>query len=119
MSKRGLESSIVALAVGVLSACAPSALPEPAHSQRTVRPAAPSDGVPGEYIVTLNADSKGSQERVRSDYSDYGVIYMKPIGNKRYVLKLERDPGLSAVNQIAGQLPTIESIQPNLKYQTQ
>ncbi|MCR4301405.1 MAG: hypothetical protein NUV51_07320, partial [Sulfuricaulis sp.] len=110
---------VLALGAGAISACTMSPPPEPAPRHRSMPRAEQPDRVPGEYIVTFKAGAKDRQQDVRKAYSDFGVIDVKPIGNNRYVLKLERDPGFSVIKQKAEHTPAIESIQPNFIYRIQ
>jgi hypothetical protein len=121
MSQRGRGRTIVvpALVVAAFSACTMNPAPEPAPKQRTIARAAQPDRVPGEYIVTLKAGSQDLRQDVSNAYSDFGVIHVMPIGNDRYVLKLERDPGPSVIEQRANRVPGVESVQPNFIYRTQ
>lgn len=116
---RGRAIVVLALSVGVIGACTMNSPPEPAPRLRSMPRAEQADRVPGEYIVTLKAGAKDRHQDVRNVYTDFGIIHMKPIGNNRYVLKLERDPGLSVIKQKAEHAPAIESVQPNFIYRTQ
>lgn len=118
MSQRGRGRTIIvlALAAAAISACTTSSPPAPASSHRTVPRAEQPDRVPGEYIVTLKAGAKDRHQDIRNAYTNFGVIHVKPIGNNRYVLKLERDPGLSVIKLRAEQTSAIESVQPNFIY---
>lgn len=120
MGPRGRGSTIVVLALSavMVGACTMSPPPEPAPRHRSMPRVEQPDRVPGEYIVTLKAGAKDRHQDVRNVYSDYGVIHVKPIGNNRYVLKLERDPGLSEIKQKSEHTPAIESVQPNFIYRT-
>lgn len=121
MGLRGWGRTIIVLALGAvtISACTMSSPPEPAPRHRTILRAEQPDRVPGEYIVTLKAGAKDRHQDVRKAYSDFGVIHVLPIGENRYVLKLERDPGLSEIKRKAENSPAIESVQPNFIYRTQ
>lgn len=121
MSQQGRGRAIVvlALSVVVIGACTINSPPEPTPRLRPMPRVDKPDRVPGEYIVTLKAGAKDHHQDVRNVYADFGIIHMKPIGNNRYVLKLERDPGLSVIKQKAEHAPAIESVQPNFIYRTQ
>jgi hypothetical protein len=116
---RGRAIAVLALAAGAISACTMYSPPEPAPRLRSMPRAEQADRVPGEYIVTLKAGAKDRHQDVRNVYSEFSVIHVKPVGNNRYVLKLERDPGLSVIKQKAEHAPAIESVQPNFIYRTQ
>ena len=116
---RGRAIVVLALSVGVIGACTMNSPPEPATRLRSMPRAEQPDRVPGEYIVTLKAAVNDYHQEVRSAYAGFGIIHMKPIENNRYLLKLERDPGLSVIKQKAEQTPAIESVQPNFIYRAQ
>lgn len=121
MSWQGRRRTILvpALTVVALSACTMGPPPEPAHGQRATAQAKGPDRVPGEYIVTLKTGADDLSQEIRGAYSEFGVIRLAPIGSGRYLLKLERDPGPSVIEQRASRVPAIQSAQPNYIYRTQ
>ncbi len=121
MGRQGRGRIIAVLMLGVLavSACGMTTQPEPAPERRTMPRAEQPDRVLGEYIVTLKAGAKGGDLNVRNLYSEFGMVRVTPIGDRRYLLKLERDPGFPAIKQKAEHAPVIESVQPNFIYRTQ
>lgn len=78
-----------------------------------------SDRMRGEYIITVKPDAENNEQRIRDAYSEFGITGLTLIGERRYLLRLERDPGPEAIRQKAGQTPPIESTQPNFRYRLQ
>jgi hypothetical protein len=70
--------------------------------------------VAGEYIISL-AEGKG-EDVIRSCFSEYGIISIKPLGNHAFLIKLMRDPGLEELKKRSAECGTIKSVQPNYIY---
>lgn len=62
---------------------------------------------------------KNGAPQIRGAYSDFGVIGLTSIGERRYLLTVERDPGPEVIKQKARRVLPIESIQPNFRYRLQ
>ena len=108
----------LSLAIWTVSACANST---PESPPRRVMPPAvqPGDRVPGEYIVILKAAASIGDRTVSDVYAGFGSIRVSAIGERHYLLKFEKDPGLQLIKQKANEVAAIESVQPNFLYRTQ
>lgn len=69
----------------------------------------------GEYIVTLRPDA--DIEFVHAAFRDRGLIELRHLFGRHYLLRLSEDPGLEAVR--ARMPETVEAVQPNYEYRTQ
>ncbi|MEJ2061440.1 MAG: hypothetical protein P8Y64_13300 [Gammaproteobacteria bacterium] len=116
-SSRFLLLPSVLLGAMAMAACGAAPAKQTADAQSgsaavSVEPV--GERVPGEYIVTLAA---GADEAViRTAYGEFGLESLKPLGERRYLMKLRDDPGPEAVVKRAGSSAGIEAVQPNLIY---
>lgn len=120
MGRRGRKRAIVlpVLVAGAIAACTMSPSAETANEAMRQSPSATEkrDRLPGEYVVTVEDNGKEAGAAVRAAYSDFGVTRLAPIGNGRYLLTLERDPGVAEMQRRAQPIPLIKSVQPNFIY---
>ncbi|MCP4410773.1 MAG: hypothetical protein GY807_24135 [Gammaproteobacteria bacterium] len=106
-----LATGIVVLVVMSVTSCAETA-------QTESNPLSESDNrVPGEYILVL--EQGDADEIVRRLYSDYTVQSIKDLGRRRFLIKLEHDPGPDIVTKKATESNDIKWAQPNYKYRYQ
>lgn len=105
--RRLLQVGCAALALG---ACAPVA-----SVARDVAPPEPPARAQGEYLLTLRADADPT--RVRDAFRDIGVIELRHLYGRHYLLRLRADPGLDSVR--ARSPSSVEAVQPNYEYRTQ
>lgn len=74
-----------------------------------------SQTLPGSYIVKASGDGAAVIRRV---FAQYGVLLVSPIGNEQYELRLQTDPGLEVLSDLAVKSGgAVKSIQPNFVYQ--
>lgn len=71
--------------------------------------------VVGDYIVRGEASLE--RETLQALFGRYGIREIRDLGRSRFYLRLEDDPGLSAIRKTASGEAQIESVEPNLKYQ--
>lgn len=67
------------------------------------------------YIITttVTADDK----IIRKIYADYGVIWLRALGNHQYELRLQNDPGLDEMLHVSAHSGSgITAVQPNYSY---
>lgn len=121
MGRRSQRFAAAALFLYTLaaSACSTNAVPAAGVERPAVPQMEQPDRMHGEYIITVKPDAKNGAQRVREAYSEFGVVGLTSIGERRYLLRIERDPGPEAIQQKAGQVPSIESTQPNFRYRLQ
>lgn len=116
--RNGVVAMLVLYAL-TTSACVTNAVPASDVKRSTMPQTEPSDRVRGEYIITLKSHGANGEQRVRDAFSEFGVMGLTSIGERRYLLRLERDPGREAIEDKAGHVPPIESVQPNFRYRLQ
>jgi len=118
VGRRSQKFAAAALVLYALaaSACSTNAAPAAGVKRPVVPQTEQPDRMRGEYIITVKPGTKDNEQRVRDAYSEFGVMGLTSIGERRYLLRLERDPGPEAIQQKAGQVPSIESTQPNFRY---
>lgn len=121
MGRRRRSFAAVALVLHALaiSACSTSAVPASDVKHPAIPRMEQPDRMHGEYIITVKPGAKDSEQRVRDAYSEFGVVALTSIGERRYLLRIERDPGPEAIRQKATPVTLIESTQPNFRYQLQ
>lgn len=84
-------------------------------------PGVPADGpeaegrVPGEYILTLAAETDAAI--VRDAFRAHGLIELRPLFGRHYLLRLRPDPGLASVR--ARSPEAVLAVQPNYEYRPQ
>jgi hypothetical protein len=77
-------------------------------------PAMFNQTVSGSYIVKASGDG---EQVIRRIFAQYGVTLVRPLGNEQFELRLQRDPGLSAIKGLAaGSDGAVTAIQPNFVY---
>ncbi len=70
--------------------------------------------VPGEYIVTLAAGGDAAQaSQVLARFSPKRV---KDLGGGRFLVVLEKDPGVEAMRDLPRQDDRVKAVQPNFVY---
>lgn len=121
MGRRGQIGVVTVLLLSALttSACSTNAGPTSDIKRSPVPQIEQPDRMRGEYIVTLKPDAENGEQRVRDAFSEFGITGLTSIGERRYLLTVERDPGPEAIKQKAGRVPPIESTQPNFRYRLQ
>ena len=72
--------------------------------------------VPGQYIITLKKG--GRVETLHEVFAEFGVRSIQDLSRGRYLITLEKDPGLENISRQAVTSPNIESVQPNYIYRT-
>ena len=72
------------------------------------------DRVAGEYIVTVQAG--GDEVLLRRLYATYGVRDIAELGPHRFLVKLERDPGLDEIRRAGLASGQVSAVQPNFVY---
>ncbi|MDD5057210.1 MAG: hypothetical protein PHQ60_05010 [Sideroxydans sp.] len=119
MSTKYLITFAALLTVTTVVACSQTAKPIPtvASTRPMVVNKERSQGeqiVPGSYIVNAPGDGAVAIRRV---FAKYGVVQVNALGNNQYEMRLERDPGLDALNSLAtGSNGAVTAIQPNIVY---
>ena len=106
-----MRSGIVALlALAGLAACV---APEPKAATQTLHQDASRQA--GEYIFTLRA---GVDSAVLKElFANFNVQDVRQLGHRRWLVRMEQDPGTSVVQRRASESPAIEAVQPNFRYQ--
>lgn len=92
------------------------------YSCSTVQPQAQNSGndmkqqnvVPGEYIVTLDKDVQ--IEDLENQFKSYTLTVVKDLGRRRYLIRLDQDPGLDTLMQHDCFKQSKCKIQYNFKY---
>lgn len=104
----GLTLSL--LIIGGITCCGNNATqPTGTH---TVQPSVPGgDRVPGEYIVTIYEDD--DVVRIREIFKTFSVQWIKDLGHRRFLIKVEKDPGPAAIEQEGAKSDKIKYVQPN------
>jgi hypothetical protein len=101
---------------------APRSAPAPAPEGA---PAAPADGrplgsaastVPGEYLVTLAPDA--GEALIRERFGALGIDRVRALGRNVFLVRLQTDPGLAALERIRAEDGRIRAVQPNFVYRT-
>jgi hypothetical protein len=98
------------LIVAVLCSCS-AAQPQAQPPQEGLKPGMTTSN---EYIVTLDKDVQF--EELKTQLADYGLIIVKDLGRKRYLVRFEQDPGLGELKKQQCFKTQNCSIQPNFKY---
>ena len=81
----------------------------------TTQPAT-ENRVPGQYIVKLKEE--GSTETLHKVFAEFGVKSIQDLSKGRYLITLEKDPGLEGITRQAVTSSNIEYVQPNYIYRT-
>jgi hypothetical protein len=109
----------VAVAFGALGAgcCSPAAAgPSPASGNAPVSgtPAAASQRVLGEYLVTLapGADVKAIQDV----YGSLGVKRVQDLGRGVFLVTVGEDPGPQRMEELRAKDARLQAVQPNFRY---
>lgn len=101
---------VALLALATTSACSQTPTPPVAKKE----PAMFNQTVPGSYIVKA---TEGGAEVIKRVFAQYGVALVRPLGNDQFELRLQRDPGLDALESLAaGSGGAVTSVQPNFVY---
>lgn len=74
----------------------------------------PQNVVAGEYIVTLDKDVQ--IDDLKKQFSAYSLIVVKDLGRRRYLIRLDQDPGLDTLMQHDCFKDSKCKIQYNFKY---
>ncbi len=115
---RGILSIGLSLLAGVwLIACTDGT--ELARNPVTVinnTPATQQQRVQGEYIISLRKG--GDEKHLRALYKKYGIQKVTPMGRGRYLIRIQRDPGLERLKKETIDSEFIKAVQPNFRYHT-
>jgi len=99
------------LFVAVLYSCS-TGQPQAQNTQVGMKQQQPAAS---EYIVSLDKDVQ--VEELKNQLSEYGLVVVKDLGRKRYLVRFNADPGLDVLKK-QGCFKTLKcKIQPNFKYQ--
>jgi hypothetical protein len=72
------------------------------------------DQMPGEYIITISPS--GDEEQIRKLFEDYRIKDIKDLGRRRFLIKLEHDPGLDKIKRMSLESTFVKQVQPNFIY---
>ncbi|GAB4348917.1 MAG: hypothetical protein Kow006_10010 [Gammaproteobacteria bacterium] len=71
----------------------------------------------GEYLIGLTDEA--AEERAKSRFAPYGIGEWRRVSEGIYLLRLERDPGIEALQRTAGGTDRVRYIEPNRLYRAQ
>ena len=111
-------SMVCMLTLTMSAACSQAPVPSPALSPMSTAekkgPAMFNQTVPGSYIVKAPGDG---EQVIRRVFAQYGVALVRPLGNEQFELRMDRDPGLKTLkNMAAGSDGAVTAVQPNFVY---
>ena len=105
-----MMKALIILFVAVLYSCS-TVQPQAENASNDMKP---QNVVPGEYIVTLAKDVQ--IEDLENQFSAYSLQVVKDLGRKRYLIRLDQDPGLDTLMQHDCFKQSRCKIQYNFKY---
>lgn len=70
--------------------------------------------IPGEYLITVTAGA--GEALVRERFGPLGIARLQALGPNLFLVKLEPDPGLPALEQVRAQDGRVTAVQPNYAY---
>lgn len=112
MKTKFLVSTAILLILTTMGACSQAPTPSMASKEPTTL----KQTEPGSYIVNASGDG---DETIRRVFAKYGVELVRPLGNKQFELRLQRDPGLDALKSVAADSGgQVTAVQPNFVYHT-
>lgn len=117
--RRGLSALCCALALFTLDSCSADmangkeASPSPPQFKRAPMP----DRAAGEYIVTVQPGA--GEALLRELYGAYGIREITGLGENRFLIKLNNDPGLDAIQHKGSESGKVKAAQPNFIYRLQ
>jgi hypothetical protein len=94
-----------------ISCCGNSSTP-PAGRYPSQHNMSDKSRMPGEYIITVSKE--GDSVRIKEIFPrSYSIQWIKDLGRRRFLIKIEKDPGPETIKLEGSKSDIVKDIQPN------